>query len=313
VADLNNFVSSLDVKNKNKSIDTDNRGRKRRTWLENNSVEEVCLMEPDEIKNWDFHDRPNNELGDLVGFADELKRVGQQQPCIVRPTEIGSKKKYELIVGERRWRAAKLGNIKLKVIIKEVDDKLAAIMQSAENSNREDLSDYAKGMNYAKLIENNILLPKDIVDELGVSKQQLSRILSFSKIPDKVCSAIDDFSKVSTRTASEILRICNKGDEFQRVLIKYAGKIREAKLGSEKLYKLVCDEINSHQNLVDKGDTRKSFSKKGKHLFTIKKNKNKESFIHFSPDISRVINDGSINIEDIERCIQELLEPVSDQ
>ena len=85
----------------------------------------------------------------------------QQQPCIVR--ELIAGQKYELIAGERRWRAAKLLNQDLKVIISTLTDSEAALVQAAENNNRLNLSDYAKGQSYASLIKNGVLKQKDLI------------------------------------------------------------------------------------------------------------------------------------------------------
>ena len=129
---------------------------KRRTWLEEQYIEEISLVDPNEICNWDFHDRPESELGDIDALANDFVKVGQQQPCLIRPSH-NTDSCYELIIGERRWRAAKLAQIELKVIIKDISDSDAALVQAAENENRVDLSDYAKGMSYSKLIDSGVI------------------------------------------------------------------------------------------------------------------------------------------------------------
>ena len=54
------------------------------TLSHNLSAEEVLELSPSEIKNWDYHDRPTSELGDIEALANEFKEIGQLQPCIVR-------------------------------------------------------------------------------------------------------------------------------------------------------------------------------------------------------------------------------------
>lgn len=219
-------------------------GNKRRTWFETPSEDSVVLMATDEIINWSFHDRPETELGNLDALAKDFLSVGQQQPCIVRPTPIGSKQKYELIIGERRWRAAKKAGVALKVIIKEMSDSDAALAQAAENDNRQDLSDYAKGTYYHKLIESGILTQSEIVEKLNKSRQYVSALLSFSKIPEEILQAIGDLSKVSARTAETIKRLAAKGDQYIEIILSKSARIRSGKLGANKLAELVEASIN---------------------------------------------------------------------
>ncbi len=99
-----------------------------------------------------------------------MKTNGQAQPCLVRPISHSPVFDYELIVGERRWRAAKIAEIDLLVMVDNLTDGQAAAIQIAENSNRKDLSDFSKGMNYSRLIDNGILTQKDLEQVLGKNK-----------------------------------------------------------------------------------------------------------------------------------------------
>src|ERR1700677_454973 len=103
-------------------------------FIEKNSIEAIIKIDPIQIMNWENNDRPENELGDIDAFAKELAEVGQQVPCIVRKKD----DKYELIAGERRWRAALKARILLKVIVQNLTDQEATICQIAENTNRKD-------------------------------------------------------------------------------------------------------------------------------------------------------------------------------
>jgi ParB family transcriptional regulator, chromosome partitioning protein len=166
---------------------------------------DVLEVIPSKIKNWLYNDRPENELGDIESLANEFKEIGQLQPCIVRPYSGENKEQvYELIVGERRWRAATMAGVPLKVSIREISDTDAAIIQASENYNRKDLSDYARGMSYFKLIEDGIITSKKLSQSLNMSKQQISRLLSFSRIPIEIKEALGDLSKLSARTAEQI-------------------------------------------------------------------------------------------------------------
>lgn len=312
MADLNKLAKQMNIKTKdkptikNKEVDAIKKN-KRRTWLENDVIEEVSLIDPNDITNWVYHDRPENELGDIKSLADEFISIGQQQPCIVRPTEIGSKYKYELIIGERRWRAAIEAKIKLKVIIKELNDSESALSQAAENDNRKDLSDYAKGISYAKLIDDNIITQKDLTEKLGRSRQYVSALLSYSKIPNEIISAIGDMSKVSCRTAETIKRLSLKGEQYCDAIILKAKSIRSGSVGHAKLTEFVDNYLKSN-NTESTTPNKKMKTKNGRHIFTWRKDNNNLASIHFPKDISTLISSNTIDSNLLNEKIMEIID-----
>ncbi|MCF6777844.1 ParB/RepB/Spo0J family partition protein [Thiotrichales bacterium 19X7-9] len=255
-------------------------------------------LDPHLIQRWEFKDRPENELGDIDSLSNELKTIGQQQPCIVRPVK---NNKYELIVGERRWLAAKKANILLKVVIKDINDNTSALIQAAENDSRLDLSDFARGISLSKLIEKKIISQKDLELKLGKSKQEVSRLLSYSKIDDLVFNAINDFSKVSARTAYEVSRLSKKGKEYIDALISIADKIKDGKYGANKIIQEINKIISKDKNKINK--SKKVYDKEGRHLFTWRIDNNNKPSIHFPNDIVNLINKEKINFETLNEGI----------
>ncbi|WP_150466093.1 ParB/RepB/Spo0J family partition protein [Francisella sp. SYW-2] len=281
---------------------------KRRTWLEEHVIDHVTLVDPDDICNWEYHDRPENELGDIKSLSDEFLKIGQQQPCIVRPSKIGETRyKYELIIGERRWHAARLAKIKLKVIIKEIDDNDAALAQAAENDNRKDLSDYAKGMSYSKLIDAGVIKQADLLEKLGRSKQYVSALLSYSKIPEEILLAIGDFTKVSSRTAETIKRLSLKGDNYIKAILKKVEQIKDGTIGHSKLTEFVQKQVSDKYE-SNKSNAKKIISANGRHLFTIRNDNNNLSSMHFPKDISALLQSKTIDPELLNKHIMEFLE-----
>lgn len=269
--------------------------------LDSDGHEQILLIETSKIENWLYSDRPESELGDIHALADDFRLIGQQQPCIVRP-HTTKKDYYELIAGERRWKAAKLAGIKLKAISKNLSDKEAALIQAAENENRKGLSDYAKGISYAKLIDQGILEQKDLTSILKISKQQVSRLLSFSKIPPIVIEEIEDMSKISARTAEQIKQICSKGQEYIEVILSNAQSLKHGKIGANKLMEIVNTGI-----LNTKTDL-KILDKSSRYLFSWKKNYKNKWSISLSEDVSKLISTDKIQLNTLTeeiRCIIE--------
>jgi ParB family chromosome partitioning protein len=239
-----------------------------------NYFSEVLLIPPSNIVNWSFHDRPNNELGNIDELAEEFKTIGQQQPCIIRPLKDKSSN-YEIIVGERRWLAAKKANIKLKAIVLPLSDNDAALIQIAENKNRKDLSDYAKGKSFSKLINSKIITQRELIEKLKISPQKISKLLSYEKIPLGVLQEIGDMSKVSATTAEKIKQLCNKGVQYVQAIKSLSNKIRRAELGHTRLEEEVYNIVNNNASINNK----KFFSKNEELLFNVHSNKSKTNIL----------------------------------
>ena len=213
-----------------------------------NLAEQITLIDPEYIRNWELKDRPQNELGDIDSLAAEFSEIGQQIPCIVRPLKNIPHYKYELIAGERRLKAAIIAKTQLKVIIKELSDAEAAIIQLSENNNRKNLSDYAKGISYSKIIEKGLFTQTELIKKIGLNKVAISRLLSFRNIPSSIIESIGDMTKVSARTASTIVALCNKGEEYIDCIINHSKALKNGNIGHEKLKRIVDLEINKKSN-----------------------------------------------------------------
>lgn len=265
-------------------------------YAEHQNSEQIVQIETAEIQNWSFHDRPEQELGDLEQLAEDIKQNGQQNPCIVRPS-LNSNYKFELIAGERRWRACKIAGIRVKAIIKNLNDTEAALCQASENSNRKDLSDYAKGISFHKLLANNILTQRDLATKLNKSQSYIRNLLAFGKIPDQLQQVIGNIHNISGATAYEIFRISEKGSLELEALIYLAPKIGLAINNDKKLQSEVARYIlNTKPSLLNSPIEIKNST--GKHLFSWQQNTKGIKSITFSKEII-----GQLNFELIENAL----------
>ena len=240
----------------------------------------VLEIDPSLISNWEFHDRPEDELGDIEALSNDMKTIGQQQPCIVRLLQKNPNKgeaQYEIIAGERRWRDSILANISLKVIVKKIDDSTAALIQIAENENRKNLSDFARANSLQKLIDNNILRQIDLVSKLNKSKQYISTLLSYQKIPINVSHSIGNFTRVSASLAEKIKQLSLKGEHYQNAIIELGDKIRKGKLGKASLEAAVLKKINNDKTMI-----KRIHNKDGEHIFSFQYYKKSIASIQFT-------------------------------
>ncbi|NKK98245.1 ParB/RepB/Spo0J family partition protein [Rhizobium leguminosarum bv. viciae] len=123
----------------------------------------------------------DSELHDL---ASSIRQHGIVQPIVVRTM---SRDRYEIIAGERRWRAAQLaGLIEIPVIIRDVDDKTALEIAIVENVQRADLNALEEALGYEQLIAEYGYTQNDLGEIIGKSRSHVANSLRLLKLPDPV-------------------------------------------------------------------------------------------------------------------------------
>ena len=119
-----------------------------------------------------------------AGLAESIRRQGLLQPVIVRPRAAGG---YELIAGERRWRAAKEAGIEsVPALIREADDRDSLLLALVENVAREQLSAVEEARAYAALVDEFGLTLGELAERVGRSKPSVSNRLRLLELPDEV-------------------------------------------------------------------------------------------------------------------------------
>ncbi len=122
----------------------------------------------------------------LDELATSLKQHGMVQPIVVRP-KAGEAGKYEIIAGERRWRAAqKVPMHDVPVIIQEIDDKTALEIALIENLQRADLNPLEEARAYQRLIDEYQYKQDQLATVLGKSRSHISNLMRLLTLPEKV-------------------------------------------------------------------------------------------------------------------------------
>ena len=125
----------------------------------------------------------------LVGLAESIKVRGVLQPVLVRPVPGGT---YELIAGERRWRAAKMAGLEsLPSIVRYHDDAASLEVALIENMVREDLNPVEEAKACAALTEELGLSREEVGARVGRSRVAVSNLIRLLDLPDSVLAAID--------------------------------------------------------------------------------------------------------------------------
>jgi ParB family chromosome partitioning protein len=121
----------------------------------------------------------------LEELTNSIREKGVMQPLLVRPT--GDGRTYEIIAGERRWRASQRAGLNdVPVIVREVDDKEALELAIIENVQRADLNPLEEAMGYGQLMEQFDYTQQDLAQVIGKSRSHVANTLRLLKLPPDV-------------------------------------------------------------------------------------------------------------------------------
>lgn len=189
--------------------------------------------------------RKNFNEDALLELADSIKQYGVIQPLIVQKKN----ERYEIIAGERRWRAAKMAGIKeVPVIIKDYTDQQVMEISLIENIQREDLNPIEEAMAYKNLMEEFHLKQDEIAERVSKSRTAVTNSMRLLKLDKRVQQMmIDDM--ISAGHARTLITI-----EDPDVQYNIATKIFDEKLSVRETEKMV--------KLLQKPETKREKSKK---------------------------------------------------
>ena len=137
---------------------------------------------------------PRRHFGEseLADLAQSIREHGVVQPVVVRSAAGG---RYEIIAGERRWRASQLAGLtEIPVIIREVDDRVALELAIIENVQRADLNAIEEALGYQQLIDEHNYTQADLGQVIGKSRSHVANTLRLLKLPSEIRELLVDGS-----------------------------------------------------------------------------------------------------------------------
>jgi ParB family chromosome partitioning protein len=136
--------------------------------------------------------RRNFAEADLTDLTQSIREHGIVQPVVVRPSPTQSGR-YEIIAGERRWRAAqRAGLAEIPVIVREVSDRTALELAIIENVQRADLNPVEEAQGYQQLIEEHGYSQADLGQVIGKSRSHVANTLRLLRLPDVIRGMLVD-------------------------------------------------------------------------------------------------------------------------
>ena len=144
--------------------------------IEEANGDQLKMVPVDLIQRGQYQPRLDMKLDSLQELADSIRAQGVVQPIVIRP--IGDGGRYELIAGERRWRAAQLAGLSaIPAIVKRVPDAQAMSIALIENIQREQLNPLEEAMAFERLIREFSMTHQEVADAIGRSRTAVTNLL----------------------------------------------------------------------------------------------------------------------------------------
>ncbi|MFO0388106.1 MAG: ParB/RepB/Spo0J family partition protein [Alphaproteobacteria bacterium] len=162
----------------------------------------------------------------LSELSESIRKNGVIQPLIVRPSS-REKGKYEIIAGERRWRASKVAGLEqVPVIIREISDRQALEFAIVENVQRHDLSPLEEALGYQRLIEEFDYTQEELAHTVGKSRSHIANLLRLIGLPAEVKDMLDK-GELTMGHARALLTAQNPV-ELAEMIVKKGLNVRQA-------------------------------------------------------------------------------------
>ncbi len=260
-----------------------------------NSVDEsggVIMLRLSDIEPNPDQPRREFEPEALAQLADSIAVHGLIQPIIVRSA--GTDGYYQIIAGERRWRASKMAGLtEVPVIIKEMDDKKAAQVALIENIQRENLNPVEEAAAYKSLLKDYGMTQEELSQQIGKSRSAVANTLRLLELPEEVCLLVRDGKlsagharallglKNPTRMAGAAATVCSKNLSVRETeaLVRKLNRL-EARIAT------VAEGTDEPAPAVDYSAllARKMTSRLGRRVEIVRHGKVKKLELHFEDD-----------------------------
>lgn len=258
----------------------------------------VIMMRVSDIEPRPGQPRKEFDREAMAQLADSIATHGLIQPVVVRPEENGL---YQIIAGERRWRASKMAGLtEIPVVVVDADDKKAAELAIIENVQREDLNAIEEAEAYKALAEDHNMTQEEISKQVSKSRSAIANALRLLDLPDDVLDMVRK-SELSAGHARALLALRDpeKISQLAHAAVAKGMSVRALEQTVKTLNKVdstADDEEEENPKSAIEVDyiaalQNKITSMLGRRVYINNRGKDKKIEIHYSDsdDLSQII------------------------
>ncbi len=244
--------------------------------MEVNGNESVLEIDVNKIRPNPYQPRKNFDENQLSELMLSIKEHGVIQPIIVRQSLNG----YEIVAGERRWRATKALDITtIPVVVKKFTDQQVMEIALIENLQREDLNPVEIANAYKKIITNYNLTQEELANRLGVSRPNVANYMRLLQLPESILNEVDS-GNLSMGHARTLISINDKEQQLNlaKITISEKWSVRDLEERIKKLRANVPRETKTNNKVVNTNEYKaieEQLREKFKTSVKIKGGKNK--------------------------------------
>ncbi len=174
----------------------------------------------------------------LLELANSIREHGLLQPILVKPSEDG----YEIVAGERRWRAAQMVGLEsLPVIVKDIGEEKAAEISLIENLQRDDLTVVEEARAYKNMMDKHDYTQESLAASIGKSRPHIANTVRILGLPEEVLRLLEQ-RKLTAGHARALLAIRNKSEQ-----VRLATAIVEDKISVRQIENQVKKKLNREE------------------------------------------------------------------
>ena len=200
-------------------------------------IQDLVFLNVHEIERNPFQPRREFSEAELASLSESLKEHDMLQPILVREVESG----YQIISGERRWRAAQLaGWDRIPARLRVADDRLVAELAIVENLQRKDLNPLEKAMSFRRYLDEHDCSQEDLAGRLKIDRSTISNLMRLLDLPEIVQDALR-IGSISAGHARALLPLGVESSQIQmcNTIRKEGWSVRETE---RRVHQQIADE-----------------------------------------------------------------------
>jgi ParB family transcriptional regulator, chromosome partitioning protein len=213
--------------------------------------EELAKLPLDLLQRGKYQPRVDMRPETLQELADSIKAQGVVQPIVVRPVEgAGPSQHYEIIAGERRWRAAQIAGLtEIPAVIRRIPDEAAIAVALIENIQRENLNPLEEARALERLINEFALSHQQAADAVGRSRAGVSNLLRLLELAPEVAERVEK-RELEMGHARALLALSNRKQQIETALIvvKKSLSVRETEALVRRLQQSPTSKVEEAAN-----------------------------------------------------------------